>query len=245
MPLIDSSMTSFAIGGSNYGFSGKRIDDLGASEYTLVVLVTDVSSSVYGFKDAIEQAVKQTILACRRSPRSDNLLVRFVTFNSRVTEAHGFRPLTECDTDKYTGSIQPGGSTALFDALHNGVESVTRYGKDLMDNDFDANAIVVCITDGENNASAMTANEVKKAVDAALKTEALESIRTILIGLNTNNALNQYLQDVKDGVGFDQYVDAGSADEKTLAKVAEFVSRSISSQSQALGTGGPSQSLSF
>jgi len=33
--------------------------------------------------------------------------------------------------------------------------------------------------------------------------------------------------------------------EKTLAKLADFVSRSYSSQSQALTTGGPSVSLTF
>ncbi|GAH21713.1 unnamed protein product, partial [marine sediment metagenome] len=31
----------------------------------------------------------------------------------------------------------------------------------------------------------------------------------------------------------------------TLSKLAKFVSRSISAQSQALGTGGPSQALQF
>ena len=35
------------------------------------------------------------------------------------------------------------------------------------------------------------------------------------------------------------------ADAKTLARLAEFVSQSISAQSQALGTGGGSQQLVF
>jgi len=245
MPIIPNTSQSFNISGSNYGFSGTRIDELGASEYTLVALVADVSSSVGGFRDLIEQCVKEVVNACRYSPRSDNLLLRLVLFNSRVDEAHGFRPLTECDLDKYNGVIQTGGVTALYDATHNAVSSVSAYGRDLMANDFDANGIVVVITDGEDNASKMTPNEVQKAVGAAMQQETLESLRTILIGLNTNNQLNSYLQTVKDDCGFDQYVDAGSADAKTLAKVAEFVSQSISSQSQALGTGGPSQSLAF
>jgi hypothetical protein len=37
----------------------------------------------------------------------------------------------------------------------------------------------------------------------------------------------------------------GDADSATLARLAEFVSRSISAQSQALGTGGSSQALVF
>lgn len=244
MPLLDN-MTSQSIDGTGYQFSGTRIDQLGASEYTLVALIADVSSSVLGFRAGIEKAVKETILACRRSPRSDNLLVRLVLFNSAVSENHGFRPLSECDVDKYTGVINPGGCTALFDAVYNGVESVSRYGADLMKNDFDVNAIVVCITDGEDNVSKMTPDTVKQSIGRALHDETLESLKTILIGLNTDHQLNSYLQRVKDECGFDQYVDAGDANEKTLAKVAAFISKSISSTSQALGTGGPSQSLTF
>ena len=41
-----------------------------------------------------------------------------------------------------------------------------------------------------------------------------------------------------------QYIDAGAATKGKLAKLADFVSQSVSSQSQALGTGGPSQNIS-
>ena len=53
------------------------------------------------------------------------------------------------------------------------------------------------------------------------------------------------IEDFHKAAGFTQYVELGSADEKTLAKLADFVSQSISAQSQSLGTGGPSQSLTF
>ena len=45
--------------------------------------------------------------------------------------------------------------------------------------------------------------------------------------------------------GFTQYIELADAKANTLAKLADFVSRSISSQSQSLNTGGPSKSLSF
>ncbi|UCE66565.1 MAG: hypothetical protein JSU85_00700, partial [Candidatus Zixiibacteriota bacterium] len=54
-----------------------------------------------------------------------------------------------------------------------------------------------------------------------------------------------YLDDFKDKANLQQFVNAGNATPKTLAKLANFISKSISSQSQSLGTGGPSQSLSF
>jgi Mg-chelatase subunit ChlD len=134
----------------------------------------------------------------------------------------------------------------LFDASHNVIESLARYGRDLQAQDFQANGIAIIITDGDDNASVMTPNEVKKAVAEAMQKESLESIRTILVGVNTNGgSLSTYLQNFKNQVGFDQYIDIGTADARSLAKLADFVSKSISSQSQSLGTGGPSKALTF
>lgn len=247
MPVLnDENMENHALGGSNYGFSAKRIDDLGASEYTLVGIAADVSGSVANFRDEIEKCVKEIVKSCRHSPRADNLMLRFTTFDSRMTEFHGFKPLTECNEADYDGSIQIGGMTAMFDAAENMVSSVTRYGKDLTKNDFDCNAIVFVITDGADNSSALTVNGVKQALETAVTSEALESIVSILVGVNVQDKmLSDYLDEIHKKAGFTQYVELEKADSKTLAKLAEFVSKSISSQSQALGTGGPSQSLSF
>ena len=78
------------------------------------------------------------------------------------------------------------------------------------------------------------------------KSEALESILSILVGVNVNDpSVSQWLKALHQNAGFTQYVELGDAKAATLAKLADFISRSISAQSQALGTGGPSQSLSF
>jgi uncharacterized protein YegL len=239
-------MEEYQVGASNFKFSGKRIDDLGASEYTLVTLVIDVSGSVASFAKEIEKAVKEVVISCRRSPRADNLMLQVVMFDSHVVEFHGYKPLTECAEDDYDGCITPGGVTALYDATYNGVKSMTQYGKDLMDQDFDCNGAVFVITDGMDNDSKLTQNLVKQAFTEAVTGEALESLVSVLIGVNTiADGLGSYLQDFKDDAGFSQYVAIADATEKQLAKLGAFISQSISSQSQALGTGGPSKSLSF
>jgi len=246
MPIFTDGMEETKIKGSHYGFSGKRVEDLGATEYTLVALTGDKSGSVGGFRDEIETCIKEVISSCQHSPRADNLMARLTLFDTNLEEVHGFRPLTECDVDKYTNCIQVGGATALYDAACNAVESLTVYGKDLAENDFDVNAIVFVITDGMDNRSTMTATEVKKRLEEAVKSEQLESIVSILIGVNVQEpAVSQYLKELHVNAGFTQYVELGDASAKTLAKLADFVSKSISAQSQALGTGGPSQSLSF
>lgn len=68
---------------------------------------------------------------------------------------------------------------------------------------------------------------------------------TILIGINDDPTVQDGLEKHAKEVGFTQYIKAGNASKDTLSKIAGFVSESISSQSQALGSGGPSQSLAF
>jgi len=248
MPILNSqNMSTHKIDGTGYGFSATRIEDLGASEYTLVGIAGDRSGSISGFQHEIEACLKEVVKASRHSPRADNLMLRFVSFSTNLTEVHGFKPLSECHEDDYDGTIYPGSTTALYDAAVNVIESVARYGKDLIAQDYEANAIVFVITDGMENDSTATVKMLKEAVQKAIQGECLESIITILVGVNTDaqTGLSTYLDNLRQDAGFTEYIEVKKADAKTLARLASFMSRSISSQSQALGTGGPSQSLQF
>jgi hypothetical protein len=230
----------------NFGYSAARITDLGASEYTLVTIVCDVSGSVDGFRREMEKALKEIVKACRYSPRADNLMLRLLTFSNLMGEVHGFKPLPECKEDDYGGCLNTGGSTALFDATANAVSATHDYGKRLAASDFSTNAIVVVITDGMDNASAQGAVSVKKVLARAVNDEALESMVSILIGVNmAEQAVADALDKFRQEAGLTQFVALADASYKTLAKLAQFVSKSISSQSQALGTGGPSKPLTF
>jgi uroporphyrinogen-III synthase len=87
---------------------------------------------------------------------------------------------------------------------------------------------------------------VADAFQGGVTSESLESIVSVLIGVNTQSGgLNDYLRELKKEAGFTQYVSIGKATAKELAKLGGFVSKSISSQSQALGSGSAGQSLSF
>jgi hypothetical protein len=239
-------MKQQTIAGSSYGFSATRIADLGAAEYTLVTIAADISGSVSGFERDIERAIKEVVKACRHSPRADNLMLRLVAFDHRLDEIHGFKPLMGCDPTDYDGCLRIGGTTALFDASHNAVSAVAQYGKDLSDNDFEVNGIVFVMTDGLDNASSVKASDVKKAFKKAIRSEALESLMSILVGVDVSSpAVSTGLGQVQKDAHFDEYIEIGKANASTLAKLADFVSRSISAQSQALGTGAASNSLSF
>jgi len=252
MPLLDNDglqdggLPQAALPAGRFGYSAERLADLGAAEYTLVTIACDASGSVAAFRPELERALGSIVQACQHSPRADNLMLRLVEFDSALRESHGFKLLERCNLADYKGVLHVGGATALYDAAENAVSATTDYARQLAAGDFSANAIVFVLTDGMDNASTLTPRLVKDALTRAVSEEALESVVSVLIGVNVQDqTVGGYLQDFRNDVGFTQYVEVGHADPKTLAKLADFVSRSISAQSQSLGTGGPSRSLTF
>jgi uncharacterized protein YegL len=173
-------------------------------------------------------------------------MIRVIEFNSQIVEIHGYTLLEKLKESDYDGSIKPRGSTALYDATYNAIEATATYGKQLNDLDYTVNAIVIVLTDGEENTSAIkSAKMIADQVSNITRSETMESIRTILIGLNASSQLNTYLSNFQTEAGFDQYVAVADADTTSIAKVAEFISKSISAQSVSLGSGGPSVTLTF
>ncbi len=249
MPKLndDALMEEHTLPNTSFGYSGTRIDELGATEYTTVDLVVDVSGSVTAFAREMEKAIQEIINACKLSPRADYLMVRLVTFNQQMEEIHGYKLLENCNLSDYDNILRCSGGTALFDASENAVLSAVDYAKSLSDNDFEVNSIVFFITDGDDNSSAVSENAVKTALANAVHSEATESVVSVLIGVGLREypEVKKYLKDFKDGAELTQYVETDDADAKTLAKLAEFVSKSISAQSLSLGTGGPSTPTSL
>lgn len=240
------TLERFGLTASTYGFSACRIADLGASEYTLVTIAADASPSVGPFRADIERCIAAIVRACRQSPRADNLLLRVLAFNDTLHEIHGQKPLAACNLAAYDGCLPIGGGTALFDAAENGAIALADYGKQLTQGSFSVNGLLFVITDGEDNASRAKAVDVKAALDAARQSESLESLTSTLIGVNVNDPrMKSYLEAFQRDADFGRYVELERADADTLARLADFVGRSICAQSLALGTGRASPSLSF
>lgn len=246
MPILnDPTLEQADLPTGHYGYSATRLDCLGATQYTLVTIVTDVSPSVGGFVKQMEAALREIVQACRHSPRSDTLMVRLVTFSGNLEETHGFKLLEHCRPDDYRKVLHIGSATALYDAAENAVSALAAYGKQLRDGGLSANGILFVITDGEDNASTLGVRQVREALQRAVQEESLEALTSILIGVNVQDRrIGAYLQDFKTEAGFSQYVELERADARALARLADFVSRSISLQSSALGSGAP-PSLGF
>lgn len=239
MRLDDLSTSSV----QGFAFSAVRPEILGASEYTLVTVVLDKTGSVSGFANDLFEIKKRIVEACRKSPRADFILLRVIEFNSRVEEVHGFVPLPQVDASTY---VVPHctGSTALFDASFSAIGATNAYAKTLASQDYLANGLVVIITDGDDNASSLTVADVARELNMAVTGEHLESLKTILVAVNAQQ-YEPLLRAFATNAKIDEYVDMGDASAKKLARLADFVSQSISTTSQSLGTGGPSAAITF
>jgi hypothetical protein len=127
--------------------------------------------------------------------------------------------------------------TALNDAVINGIEAMGSYAKSLEQNDFSTNGILFVISDGDDNASKHEVSAIQKVTTDVLRSEALESFISVLVGINLDPVTAQRLDEFNKNANITQFVNIGDATPQKLAKLANFVSKCISSQSQSLDDG--------
>lgn len=239
--LVPTDMVSLQHG--NYHFTAVGLNRVATDAVAAVTLVVDISESVDAFKDDMERCLDSAIQACKLSPNHDTLHIRVLVFNHNLQELTGFMPLA--DHPSYVGKLHPSGLTALVDANLNALHGTQGYAKTLRASDYSCNGTIICITDGEGNAG----NERDPAKIRSLVTQvlehdrALESLQMILVAVNAT-ACARRLDEFHKLAGFNQFVDIGEATPRKLAKLAQFVSKSVSSSSQALGTGASAQLVS-
>lgn len=263
----DTTLEQFHVG--TFGFTAQTIDELESSGYTLADIVVDVSGSTSGFTDAMEAALKGSLVSLKGDPtnkikphpKADSMMVRITRFDSSIVEIIGYTLLANIDIDSLTGALQARGATALFDACISGAEAAFHYADALRKEDYDVNGILIVITDGMNNSGKYSAycssgqyfpdkatfdkqtGIVATALKMPLKKEAMESYISILIGVNVGSCQAE-LDQFHQLAGFTQPLIAlDDASPQTIGKIGGFISASVSSQSQARGTGGPSQSI--
>lgn len=236
----------YQIPGSNFTFQGARLTRLGATEYTLVTVAVDVTGSTQAFAKELRDMLVSAVESCKKSPRSDNLLVRVITFSTRfpngINELHGFRLLSEINAPTDYPHFNPDGFTPLFDAAYSAIGAIVEYGQELMKSDYLANGIAFLITDGQDNQSLTTPHMIRDRIAQVTTEERLESLVTVLVGVNAAQ-FRRELETFQKEACLTHYIDMGEVTPEKLAKLGGFISQSVSSQSQALGTGGPSQQI--
>jgi len=234
--------------GGGYGYTGANIDNLTSFENTIATGLLDESGSTRSFARQMELCVKEIIKSLRHCPVADKLIYRHCHFDDKFREVHGFKPLADCHEDDYDGCWAGGGSTALYNSSEHVLLATLDYAQQQAAKRYLVNGILYLMTDGANylpGQPSKTQDDVKAALARVIASEALESMMTILIGVNPDLSVRRDLEAFAQHVGFTQFIPIEEANEKSLAKIANFISQSVQSQSQALGSGGPSQSLTF
>lgn len=235
MPRLSDSTALIQGAVQGFQFSGARPERLGASEYTLATILVDITGSVSSYQSELQTCVLNAVESCRKSPRSENLLLRLVVFNDTPKEMFGFIPLEDISVDMLN-LPGCGGQTALTDAIFSATSAANAYGKTLFDQDYLVNACSFVITDGDDNCSRMPIAQVAAELTKGIDSEWLESSSISIIGINAQRYA-QSLKALSLQLGAGDYIDAGDATPAHLAKVARFISQSFSSKSQSLGTG--------
>jgi len=246
----EENMVSHTAAGT-FGYSTVGMGKLGGNEYTLATVVRDVSGSVEAFVVQLNAATAEIVKACKHSPRHENLLVRLVDFSTNVMERHGFKLLEDCDPADYMGGgkyeARIYDQTALYDAALDGIGATIAYGAQLTADDYTVNGCVYVLTDGlRNSGKVRSASEIKRALDRVKTEEAMESLLAVLIGVNVQHVeVSKHLRELQIEGGFAEYLEVDNAKEGGLAKISKFVSKSISTQSQALAQQQGSQNLNI
>jgi hypothetical protein len=112
--------------------------------------------------------------------------------------------------------------------------------------DYTCNAVLFIITDGANNINRVADPAmIKKTIAKIKKDEKLDSINVILVAASDEADVIDCCEAFKKDAGLNQFVKMGEATKDNLAKFAQFASASVSSTSQALGTGGTSKPITF
>ena len=237
----------YTLPNASFSFSAVKVKKLGATQYTLATLVVDRSGSVDGFQRDLEACIWAAVNACQMSPQAENVLLRVISFDDTITEVHGFLPLAGLKQADYERVIVPGATTALHEAMIAGIEATAEYGRELVDQDFEVNAALYFITDGLNNNPPREPSKVLEALRKLARTEQFGTVTTVLVGVNDQaehwhegrqQKVADVLQLLQSEAGLTQYIGLADATPKTLAQLGRFISKSISSASKALTTGG-------
>lgn len=246
--MSSNDLNNFVIPGTNFGYTGVPIDDLASIDNTIVTSFFDESGSTRRYATDMEKCIQEIVKSLRHCPAADKLIYRQVHFDNQIREYHGFKSLVDCNESDYEGCWSGGGTTNLYGCAEEVIRTTIDYAEEQSKKRYNVNAIIYGITDGCHYTPGepeFTEDKVKEAMRTAIDCEALESIMTILIGVNDDHRIQKNLEQFASNVGFTQYVPMKEADEKSLAKLGNFISQSVQSQSSCLGTGGPSQSLTF
>lgn len=210
------------------GCSGTPIDDLDATEATLVSVVLDMSSSMDSYRNEVIAAYNAMLSALQASKASASILLSTWTFSDTPNLLHGYLPVGQV-SPLTTSNYSPNGMTALYDTVMATMTGLVSYGQKLLDNGVPNRRIVFVLSDGADNRSKARAAQVKTASQGLITQEAYT---LAYAGFGSSD-----LKQIADEVGFPDVITT-AATESEIRRIFHQVSQSIIRVSQGTGTAG-------
>ena len=204
-------------------FNNFDADNIQSDETINCVFVIDKSGSIYSYVKDMNNALNDFLQTMQKSHVADKLLVSTIEFDGNVSVVSGFQPISNVNPF----NINPGGTTALYDAVKVGLENAISYREQLQNSGLTAKTLVFIITDGDDNSSKTNPSEIKQIISDIYKNEMNAfSFTIIMFGVGSEADFDS----ARDQMGIDKNLIAkvGTTGAE-IRKMINFISSSVSS----------------
>jgi hypothetical protein len=223
--MLSGSLGSIVVAGA----AGKDMEDIVASDVTLITVLLDASSSIAssGLEQAVRDGYNTLVDTFLQSKERDSVMMALWTFTEKPEVVHSYLPIleaTKLDASNYSAA----GATALYDTWCDALAANIAYAQQLRNTGTPCRSIVVVITDGDDCGSKRSPADC-----ARLSRDLLKSEQFILafVGVGGSD-----FQGVAKSMGVpDGCIEVQtSATAASLRKVFHMVSQSAIRASQAM-----------
>ncbi|MNC06560.1 hypothetical protein D3C81_763310 [compost metagenome] len=166
------------------GSNGMDVDDVLATDVTLVTLITDNSGSIgfSGLEDAVRTGQNEMLDAFLNSKQKDSIMLA-QWFINESTPIHSYVSLdkaTKLDKSNYNA----GGGTPLYDRTVEAVISNVAYAQQLRDTGTPVTSVIIIITDGYDEGSRKyRAGQVAQVIKDVMR----EQFAVVLVGVGKDD----------------------------------------------------------
>lgn len=211
------------------GAAGTQLEQITATDVTLVTLLIDASSSIAGrgLEAAVRAGQNELLSAFAGSKEKDAILVALWTFDGAAKVQHAYLPVDDAvrlDAQTY----RAGGTTALYDTWCDALLANVAYAQRLRDGGTPCRSVVVVITDGEDVGSRRSVADC-----ARLSRDLLASEQFILAFVGVGSDVDFHAVARAMGVPDGCVSVQANATPSTLRRVFQMVSQSAIRASQA------------
>ena len=154
------------------GAAGRDLEDIAASDVTLVTVLIDASTSIAdrGLEQGVRDGQNALIDAFAGARERDSILLALWTFGTDMDVLHSYVPVDEA-TRLTPQNYRGAGATRLYDTYCDALTANVAYAQRLRDGGTPTRSVVVVITDGEDVGSKKTTANCEKISRELLASE--------------------------------------------------------------------------